>query len=25
VTGIAADPNDGALRRAQRARLVPWS
>jgi hypothetical protein len=25
VTGIAADPNDGTLRRAQRARLVPWS
>ena len=25
VTGIAADPNDGTLRRAQRSRLVPWS
>jgi Flp pilus assembly protein TadG len=25
VTGIAADPNDPTLRRAQRARLVPWS
>ncbi len=25
VTGIAADPNDPSLRRAQRARLVPWS
>ena len=25
VTGIFADPNDGTLRRAQRARLVPWS
>ena len=25
VTGISADPNDPALRRAQRARLVPWS
>ena len=25
VTGISADPNDGTLRRAQRARLVPWS
>ena len=25
VTGIAADPNDGTLRRAQRPRLVPWS
>ncbi len=25
VTGITADPNDGILRRAQRARLVPWS
>lgn len=25
VTGITADPNDGTLRRAQRARLVPWS
>ena len=25
VTGIAADPNDSTLRRAQRPRLVPWS
>jgi hypothetical protein len=25
VTGIAADPNDPTLRRAQRPRLVPWS
>ncbi|MBA2266283.1 MAG: hypothetical protein H0W17_07825 [Chloroflexi bacterium] len=25
VTGVQADPNDQALRRAQRARLVPWS
>jgi hypothetical protein len=25
VSGIAADPNDPTLRRAQRARLVPWS
>ena len=25
VSGIYADPNDLALRRAQRARLVPWS
>ena len=25
VTGISADPNDPTLRRAQRARLVPWS
>jgi Flp pilus assembly protein TadG len=25
VTGIAADPGDPSLRRAQRARLVPWS
>ena len=25
VTGVFADPNDQALRRAQRARLVPWS
>ena len=25
VSGIFADPNDQALRRAQRARLVPWS
>jgi hypothetical protein len=25
VTGIAADPSDPTLRRAQRARLVPWS
>jgi Flp pilus assembly protein TadG len=25
VTGIAADPGDPTLRRAQRARLVPWS
>ena len=25
VTGITADPNDPTLRRAQRARLVPWS
>ena len=24
VTGIAADPNDPTLRRAQRARLRPW-
>ncbi len=24
VTGIAADPNDSTLRRAQRARLQPW-
>jgi hypothetical protein len=25
VTGIYADPNDSMLRRAQRARLLPWS
>ena len=25
VSGISADPNDPNLRRAQRARLVPWS
>jgi Flp pilus assembly protein TadG len=25
VTGISANPNDPTLRRAQRARLVPWS
>ena len=25
VSGVYADPNDPALRRAQRARLVPWS
>ncbi len=25
VTGVRADPNDQALRRAQRARLMPWS
>jgi hypothetical protein len=25
VSGVHADPNDAALRRAQRARLVPWS
>ena len=25
VSGISADPNDPTLRRAQRARLVPWS
>ncbi len=25
VTGVFANPNDQALRRAQRARLVPWS
>ena len=25
VSGVHADPNDPALRRAQRARLVPWS
>ena len=25
VSGISADPYDQALRRAQRARLVPWS
>ncbi|MEJ7802628.1 MAG: pilus assembly protein TadG-related protein [Candidatus Limnocylindria bacterium] len=25
VTGVQADPNDQALRRAQRARLMPWS
>jgi hypothetical protein len=24
VSPIAADPNDPLLRRAQRARLVPW-
>jgi Flp pilus assembly protein TadG len=25
ITGIAADANNGTLRRAQRARLVPWT
>jgi hypothetical protein len=25
VSGISADPNDATLRRAQRARLVPWN
>jgi Flp pilus assembly protein TadG len=25
VTGVYADPNNSALRRAQRARLVPWT
>ena len=25
VTGVYADPNNAALRRAQRARLVPWT
>jgi hypothetical protein len=25
VTGVSANPDDGTLRRAQRARLVPWS
>ncbi len=25
VTGVFGDPNDLALRRAQRPRLVPWS
>jgi len=25
ITGVQADPNNEALRRAQRARLVPWS
>jgi hypothetical protein len=24
VSGVHADPNDPALRRAQRARLQPW-
>jgi hypothetical protein len=24
VSGVYADPNDAALRRAQRARLQPW-